>query len=257
MKVLVSDFDGVICDGLEEYFLSSKLVYQRIWGDYSGDWYALKTQFFLLRPVVETGWEMPLLLRALTWGEKPENLLDNWLAIRDKIVKYLSLEGVTVDKIAQVLDEVRRQQIEEDLNGWLELHSIYQPVLEKINSLLNQGNKVYILTTKGGYFTRKIIEKAGINIPESAIIGKEAKRPKYESIREIIKREKVNATDVCFLEDRLETLELVHQQPDLKEVKLYLALWGYNTEKIKEKAKKLVYIRPLSLSELLSWDCKL
>lgn len=257
MKILVSDFDGVICDGLEEYFHSSRLVYQRIWGDYSGDWKTIKTQFEILRPVVETGWEMPLLLRALTWGEKTQNLLDNWLAIRDKIVKYLSLEGINVEKIAQALDEVRRQQIEEDLDKWLGLHQIYQPVLEKINSILNQGNRVYILTTKGGYFTRKIIERAGINIPDSAIIGKEAKRPKYESIREIIKREKVEATDICFIEDRLETLELVHQQPDLKEVKLYLALWGYNTEKTRERAKRLGYIRPLSLPELLSWDCRL
>lgn len=88
-------------------------------------------------------------------GEKTQNLLDNWLAIRDKIVKYLSLEGINVEKIAQALDEVRRQQIEEDLDKWLGLHQIYQPVLEKINSILNQGNRVYILTTKGGISPEK------------------------------------------------------------------------------------------------------
>jgi len=32
-----------------------------------------------------------------------------------------------------------------------------------------------------------------------------------------------------FVEDRLKTLQLVHQQPDLDAVKLYLADWGYNT----------------------------
>ena len=33
-----------------------------------------------------------------------------------------------------------------------------------------------------------------------------------------------------FIEDRLEALELVKQQSDLQEIKLFLADWGYNTE---------------------------
>jgi len=64
-------------------------------------------------------------------------------------------------------------------------------------------------------------------MPEQ-IIGKESKRPKHQILRELIGRTETPLS-LWFVEDRLKTLQLVHQQPDLDAVKLYLADWGYNT----------------------------
>jgi len=50
-----------------------------------------------------------------------------------------------------------------------------------------------------------------------------------------------------FVEDRLKTL-VVHQQPDLDAVKLYLADWGYNTPAERESAQN-DRIQLLSLSQ--------
>ncbi|MBL1211034.1 HAD hydrolase-like protein [Geminocystis sp. GBBB08] len=254
MKILVSDFDGVICDGLTEYFYSSKLVYQEIWQDFKVDLDSLQPMFNLLRPVVETGWEMPLLLKVLTWGETTENILDNWPTIREKAIKILDKEGVKVINLAQKLDLVRQRQINKNLDKWLNLHCFYDGVISKLKYLMKQNIKLYIITTKEGKFTRQLLEKADIFLPENAIMGKEVKRPKYESLRLIINTEKVKPSDVSFIEDRLEALELVHQQQDLLEVKLFLALWGYNDELTKVRAKNNPLINALSLANFIGND---
>jgi len=249
MKILVSDFDGVICDGLREYFYSSKLVFQEIWHDTSVNLDDYQKDFNLLRPVVETGWEMPLLLRVLSWGELPENILENWLKIRDNALKVIELQGIKIERIIKVLDAVRDKQIQTNLDKWLNLQNFYDGVSSQLKYLINQGIKIYIITTKEGKFTRKLLEKEGIFLLDRAILGKEVKRPKYESLRLIIQQEKVNPEEVCFIEDRLEALELVHQQKDLQEVKLYFADWGYNTDFAKRKAQENPYIRVLSLTD--------
>ncbi|MGI0479917.1 HAD family hydrolase [Geminocystis sp. CENA526] len=255
MKILVTDFDGVICDGLKEYFYSSKLVYQSIWHDSSSiELDSLQSQFNILRPVVETGWEMPLLLRVLTWGETPENILKNWHNIKEKAVKLLDLEGINITTLSKKLDEVREKQIRDDINKWLSLQSLYNGVKAKIKQLINQQIKIYIITTKEGKFARQLLEKEGIYLAENTIFGKEVKRPKYETLRLIIEKEKVEAGEVCFIEDRLEALELVNQQSDLQQVKLFFALWGYNTEESKQKAQKNPNINLLSLVNFTSND---
>lgn len=252
MKILVSDFDGVICDGLREYFYSSKLVYQEIWQDSGVDLDCLQNSFNLLRPVVETGWEMPLLLRVLTWGETPENILNNWQNIKEKAIKILDLEGITIVNLSHTLDLVRQQQINNKLENWLNLHSFYDGIISKLKKLIKQNIKLYIITTKEGEFTRKLLEKEGIFLSENAIMGKEVKRPKYESLRLIIKQEKVNPSEISFIEDRLEALELVHQQKDLQEVELFLALWGYNDDLTKVKVKNNPNINALSLANFIN-----
>lgn len=254
MKILVSDFDGVICNGLKEYFYSSKLVYQQIWHDFSSDLDSLQSTFNLLRPVVETGWEMPLLLRVLTWDENPENILNNWHNIKEKAIKILYLEGITIEKISKTLDQVREFQIKNNLENWLNLHCFYEGIIPKLKNLIKQDITLYIITTKEGKFTKKLLEKEGIFLPKNAIMGKEVKRPKYESLRLIIKEEKAKPSDINFLEDRLEALELVNKQKDLQEVKLFLALWGYNDDLTKVKAENNPNINTLSLVNFISND---
>ena len=248
MKILISDFDGVICNGLAEYFHSSKLVYQQLWSS-SLTISDFESQFNHLRPVIETGWEMPLLLRALVLGKNKEEISSNWQSVKKQMIKIIESEGITVAQLTQLLDQVRQQQITENLDRWLGLHSFYEGVIDKLKSLREQNIKLYIITTKEGKFTRTLLERQGIFFPDDAIFGKEVKRPKYETLELIIKRENISPAKVSFIEDRLEALELVAQQPNLKEVKLFLANWGYNTKSTQMEAKKNPRITLLSLAE--------
>lgn len=248
-KIIATDFDGVICDGLAEYFYSSKLTYEQIWQESITNEHHLQNQFNLLRPIIETGWEMPLLLRALILGTKEIDIFNNWSKIYQEI---LSQENLNSQLISLTLDEVRQRQIQENLSGWLALHQFYPRVILQLKNFLAQSIKLYIITTKESIFVQKLLNQQGINLLTEAIIGKEKKRAKYETLRLIIAEEKVLPEQICFIEDRIEALELVQQQPDLQEIQLFLADWGYNTEKTRASLSSTTTIKLLSLNEFTS-----
>jgi hypothetical protein len=54
---------------------------------------------------------------------------------------------------------------------------------------------------------------------------------------------------LAFVEDRLETLQHVTSHPDLDDVALFLAAWGYNTEAARASARADARIRLLTLEQ--------
>jgi phosphoglycolate phosphatase-like HAD superfamily hydrolase len=244
--ILALDFDGVICDGLIEYFEVAWRTYCEIWSpanDTPADDLALR--FYRLRPVIETGWEMPVLIKALVDGIPDDKILHEWLSIAPKLLLNDKLQA---REIAAKLDNQRDEWITTDLDGWLSLHRFYPGVIEKIKLTLDSGVKLYIVTTKEGRFVQQLLQQEGVNLPTSSIYGKEVKRPKYEILRELKQQAENQPLSLWFVEDRLKTLQLVQQQTDLEDVKLFLADWGYNTQAEREAAQNDAGIRLLSLS---------
>jgi phosphoglycolate phosphatase-like HAD superfamily hydrolase len=248
-KILALDFDGVICDGLAEYFATTKKAYNLIWkSEQKLDLEKFREQFYRLRPVIETGWEMPVLLFALTLEIPEQEISNNWSKILTEIInKY----NINPSIIAQIVDQVRDNWIKNDLQQWLLLHRIYPEIKQQLTSIINQNISTYIISTKEGRFIKEILQQAVINIPESNIFGKECKRPKYETISLILKKNNVQPENLIFIEDRIEPLEKIHQISELKKIQLYLATWGYNTEKTRQKAKISGYIQLLNLPDPL------
>ncbi|MDY6784172.1 MAG: HAD hydrolase-like protein [Cyanobacteriota bacterium] len=244
--LLALDFDGVLCDGLIEYFQSSWRAYCQIWQPETqtpSD--NLEVSFSKLRPVIETGWEMPVLLRALILGISEEAILQDWSRVSREIVASEQLDSKT---LAKTLDTLRDQWIQQDLQEWLGLHRFYPGVIDKVRTTLAEGEtQVFIITTKEGRFARQLLQQQDIELPADAIIGKESKRPKYETLRQIIASTKKER--VWFVEDRLKTLRSLQQQDDLQGVRLYLADWGYNTEQQRTAAQKDSGIQVLSLAQ--------
>ncbi|MEM8779204.1 MAG: HAD family hydrolase, partial [Cyanobacteria bacterium P01_G01_bin.49] len=100
-KILALYFDGVICIGLLEYFQTTQRTYQKIWTHSSQESFdALANSFYQLRPVIETGWEMPILLRALILAYKPSEIETNWPQICSDIVTQEKLDK------SQVMDQL-------------------------------------------------------------------------------------------------------------------------------------------------------
>ncbi|MEH1820884.1 MAG: HAD family hydrolase [Nostoc sp.] len=245
--ILALDFDGVICDGLIEYFEVAWRTYSEIWSsanDAPPDDLALR--FYRLRPVIETGWEMPVLIKALIDGIPDENIFHQWTSIAPQLLLDDKLQA---REIAAKLDRQRDEWITTDLGGWLSLHKFYPGVVEKIKLTLDSGVKLYIVTTKEGRFVQQLLQQEGVNLPPEAIFGKEVKRPKYEILRELIQSASDKLLSLWFVEDRLKALQLVQQQADLEDVKLFLADWGYNTQTEREFAQNDPRIQLLSLSQ--------
>jgi phosphoglycolate phosphatase-like HAD superfamily hydrolase len=242
--VLALDFDGVICDGLREYFVTTKEAYQQIWPESVAESFA--PSFYRLRPVIETGWEMPILLRALVLGVSEIEIVNNFQAIALQITER---EGLSPQVLVNQLDGVRDQWIEHNLAAWLGLHRFYPGVIEQLGRIINSTTQLYIVTTKEGRFVKQLLQQEGIDLPAAQIIGKESKRPKYETLRILRDQQSTTQITMAFVEDRLEALLEVAEQEDLQFVDLFLADWGYNFESDRLLASQDQRIKLLSLAD--------
>ncbi len=242
-SILALDFDGVICNGLPEYFHTSWLVYSQIWSRPSKPApLELFPIFSRLRPLIEHGWEMPLLVWALQQHTPEELIASDWTGLAAQILADHHLNPTDVVK---VLDEVRDQSIAQDLSGWLNLQSCYPGTIEKLLTLPPQIQPV-IITTKDGRFTRQLLEAQGIQLPQDAIFGKEGKQSKADTLRQLITSQ---PEQIWFVEDRLPTLQTISQQPDLNSVQLFLADWGYNTPAERSTAQQDDRVKLLSIDQ--------
>ncbi len=246
--IVALDFDGVICDGLVEYFQTAWKAYCRIWNPTpQTPPRGLAERFYPLRPVVETGWEMPVLLRSLLLGSTDEEILSDWQAIAHQRIE---VEAINSKVFAQAVDGVRDEWIQSDVEDWLTQHSFYPGVLNRLQHLFSDNIETFIISTKEGRFIQRLLRQNQIDMPQNRIYGKEVRQPKHETLRQLTTKfqtEHGRLPTIHFVEDRLKTLYSVESQPDLGHVSLYLADWGYNTEGERTAAREHSRIRPISL----------
>ncbi|NEP53215.1 MAG: HAD family hydrolase, partial [Moorea sp. SIO3C2] len=133
--ILALDFDGVLCNGLLEYFQTAWRTYCQIWKPASETPPEnLAPKFYRLRPVIEIGWEMPILIHALILGISEDEILQNWSTVAQSIVNSETLDRTDT---AKQLDTIRDKWITTDLDGWLSLHQFYPGVIERLEQILS------------------------------------------------------------------------------------------------------------------------
>ncbi len=224
--LLALDFDGVVCDGLREYFHTAWRVYCTVWrGETSKAPEKLAERFYRLRPVIESGWEMPLLVRALLLDYAEQDLFADWVKISTEI---LVKDGLSSTVIGPRFNADRDEQIRVDEQAWLSLHRFYPGVKERLRSMLTSPTSVRIITTKEERYARRLLEQHGIFLPENGVVGRGARQSKYQTLRRY-QVEFGSQARIWFVEDRLLTLQSVREHPDLDAIRLFLADWGYNT----------------------------
>lgn len=225
--VLALDFDGVLCDGLKEYFQTAWSAYCELWqlGERLPP-EGIAERFYRLRPVVETGWEMPIVLRAIELGISDDQVLQNWVAIAQQIVQN---EGLEPAHLSAKVDGVRDRWIAANLDSWLAEHRFYPGVIDRLKIALASPIHTVIISTKEKRFIETLLLQQGVDLANLQIYGKETQRPKHQILRELRAAYGIDQT-FWFVEDRLKTLQGIQKQEDLKEVILFLADWGYNTQ---------------------------
>ncbi len=247
-RILALDFDGVLCDGRAEYFASSCRVCAQVWGLAPAQLEPLRPAFDRLRPLIEIGWEMPLLLWGLQQGIPEDALRRDWPGWRQRLLQGA---GVSEQALAQRLDEVRDRWIEEDLQGWLGLHRFYPGVAAWMRQIQAAGEpRLAILSTKEGRFIQQLLLREGIQLPRHRILGKEVRAPKATTLQRLLSAAQLPAEELWFVEDRLQTLRQVQRVPELKQVLLFLAAWGYNLPEEREEAARDPHLHLLSLEQL-------
>ncbi len=249
--LIAFDFDGVICDGLIEYFQTAWQAYCQLFKPESTEApEGLAERFYPLRPVIETGWEMPVLIEVLVKAAGDpsidQQIVNEW---PEMALPYLTAANLTKAESVQALDGVRDRAIQTDLPSWLCLHRFYPGMISLLGELLSGSLPIYIVSTKEGRFIKALLDQSGVDFPEENIFGKEVKRPKYETLR--LLKEKHSAPEIWFIEDRLPALKAVTAQSDLAAARLFLADWGYNLERDRSTARQDSRIHLLSLEKVV------
>ena len=154
-----------------------------------------------------------------------------------------------IDRLGQTLDRVRRESIATDLTGWLGLHAPYGS-LEELRRLVAEPAQAVLVTTKEGEFARLILDRWEVRLAD--VQGKETGVHKGLNLRGLIATWVAahgRRPRLAFVEDRLETLQHVTTHPDLDDVALFLAAWGYNTAAARAVAAADARIRLLTLEQ--------
>ncbi len=216
--LLVCDFDGVLVNGMAEYWRSAREAALRLDPRLAPP-ERVPAPFVRLRPLIHKGWEMVLVAAELA---RPDVHLDPWLAdYAGALTAALARRGWTAAQLQAELEWVRDQAIATDLQAWLGLHQFYPGVEARLRQLSGEGAAWAVLTTKGGAFARQILQAAGLE--PWALFGHE-QGSKPDVLARLLQEQE---RPLWFLEDRRSTLELVRARPDLAGVRCFLASWGY------------------------------
>ena len=247
-KLLALDFDGVICDTVREGCRSAWQVC-REFVPLNGDAPPpeLASLFVRLRPVVEHGWEFPVLVLAILDGIPEATIREAFqTTCRERILEKYRM---TPRQLAARFDAVRDRAIAKSLDGWLADQGLYPGMADRLRAVLASGIALYVITTKEGRFAHTLLETHGVTMPPDRVLGKEQARPKPELLQVLAKAHGLAYRDIWFVEDRLKTLQAVTGETDLAEVGLYLALWGYVMPADRDQAASDPRIVPLSLEQ--------
>jgi len=228
--LLVLDFDGVVCDGMGEFFESAARALTEVGGKPIARSSGLQARFAALRPVVESGWEMVVLVGVLAEsdGSGDTALRDGpaWAHARDAYVRAHGFERV---RLTEALDTTREEWLARDERGWLAAHRFYDGMAAWLQRLIADGQLFYILSTKDKRFLERLLLAHKVPLRGDRIIGKaEPKREKWDVLRELAGAHGVTPGTAWFVEDRLATLvDMRRHAPDLAGARLFLADWGY------------------------------
>ena len=219
--MLISDFDGVIVDGMEEYWWSARRAAAQLLPAGAQLPEAVPGAFRQLRPQVHHGWEMPLLAAVIAGYGQP--LAAFYVDYASALAASLQQLAWPQAQLTEALDAVRQQAIASDRQAWLALHRPYPWMLQALQRLESEGLPWAVLTTKSAGFTAELLSSHQLH--PQAIYGRED-GPKPEVLQRLLAQD-ARGGPWRFLEDRRLTLEAVRAVPALDAVHCLLVTWGY------------------------------
>ena len=227
-KLFLFDFDGVIVDGMEEYWHSALLAFEKYLDTpdiliEQNLYKQVSNTFIEMRPWVKYGWEMLIIVHEIVKRENPlnNNNKSDFLNKYNQNCEEILLNNSWVSEdLQKYLDKSRKYQIDQDFDKWVSLHKPFYEVIEFIEKIKNINIKTGIITTKGKVFAEKILEK--LNIFPELIFGYES-GTKVEIASKLSKKYEI----IGFIEDRKKTLVDIKKNNATKHIPCYLAEWGY------------------------------
>ena len=253
--LLVFDFDGVIIDGIHEYWWSARktcLELLTTQSDTTSLTESIPDAFRQLRPWVHKGWEMVLIAAELIRSESPLVTLGAKIFSQNYHLhckEALQAWKWTPDQLQNALENIRRQAISNNRQSWLSKHrAAFPEVPNRLNELKAEGYEFAVLTTKGIEFTNALLNY--LNLNPNLVYGHEA-GSKTNILMKLSKTHVLRG----FIEDRRTTLETVLKATELRYLPCYLASWGYLKEEDQTNLGPNIHLlnKKTFMTPLASW----
>ena len=226
-KVLALDFDGVLCDTIDECLITSVNAYRQL-NDLPGRFSIIKQidpewvkLFCAIRPFVRPAGEY--------W------ITAHWLHTRKSALTFEVFERLRSEN-ADLIDDFRsrffaaRAELRnQDEQKWINLHKPFTQATEKLSELADQF-EICFVTNKDLASIRILGKQFGLDLPESAMFTGDEGRSKPDSIREIIRQRGIPVEDVLFVDDQLDHLMDVEKTG----ARCFWASWGYERDTDRE-----------------------
>ena len=240
-QLIAFDFDGVICNSTGECLVTG----YNAWLQYTEqDGFVttieevpedLAKYFWPRRGFVRTGGQYFTIFHSFENGsmEAEEDF--------DHLCATYSNE---IDQFEQLFFEARDKIRSQDVNHWISLHTAYDGVPTDFKKLY-EDNNLYMVTGKDGTSVKTILKHEGIEIAEDRIYDKNAAKNKLAALTAISEKTGIKLSDIIFVDDNINHL----LPPKESGCQIFMAGWGYHTDKQLQKAKDL----GIEILELDTW----
>jgi phosphoglycolate phosphatase-like HAD superfamily hydrolase len=220
------DFDGVVCDSLEECFQTSGLLLnfpQDDW-DFLADQHPplidfgeeYKERFRRVRPYIRSGEDYIVVHRLLQQNKEPKS--------QKEFDAALDQEGqVSLAFYKKRLYVLRESLLSRQAELWMTWNPLYPGVAEALKSVLKEP-RVVILSTKKAEFIAAILKFHGVAWPAERIFYTNG-RAKLAIVDEVAGR-----SASTLIDDQIDHLDFSHPS-----CRCRLALWGYASKEAREK----------------------
>lgn len=212
-SLLFLDFDGVICDSLDECIISSLYAYYRLYRKKELSCLPVnyKSQFKALRPYVRHGEDYFVIQQII---EKKKHIKD-----QDHFDHILQKHKNKLALYKQLFYKARNILIEEESEYWFSLNKIYTHILHHLAAVC-VSPFFYILSTKQADYILKILKNNNSIIQEDHVLVAWDIQ-KWNIIKTLL--DKYKDMNAIFIDDQINHLAL-NRDP---RINTRLAAWGY------------------------------
>lgn len=230
-KIVVFDFDGVVCDSTDECMVTSWNAWEK-WEKRDNFRYNInefseeeKSTFRSIRPYVKGAGEY-YILRRLLQEKIPFRGQETFDSLGKEWINFLP----AFKEVFFVCREIFRSK---DLNSWINLHPVFPEVIVTMQRL-NKENRLFIATLKDGESVKLILQYHGIKIDSNQMIDQYQVQTKLEALDLIRERLGSAKSDMIFFDDNYTHIISPHKADYL----VYLTSWGNIVPEFMEAAKE-------------------
>ncbi len=213
-SLLVLDFDGVICDSVEECFVASWTAFHEhlLRREAVPATESARRSFRELRPFVRSGEDFVLIQQLVAAGRSPRSQAEfdrEWDAGAGPPGGEGSARGaVTGGKLdhrvcKDLFYRARTDLRDRDPRAWLAMNRIY-PHVPGALSRLSPKVPLFVLSTKKPPFVIAPIEAAGLPVPRERVLYSEAE-PKLAVVDRLMRR--TERRRAVFVEDQIDAIK--------------------------------------------------